>query len=200
MNLTTGGCPRRTSGVLTVNHQASQVIMVWSCLSTRYAAENHTTMNSWGWSSQRKTAEIMEDTRTISRNAQASQCHNCCALRTTDVHGEPSQSVSGVTRRLLIGSLQFWHYFLPQRCWFSICNRPKIYFISHRIVWQSGRPCWYLVVHICQQFECKKYVNAVCRSCLENILISQIRVKSIVLQKVSIPKWSIASWWPRQLR
>ena len=49
------------SGVLTVNRQASQVIMVQPCLPSRYAAENPTTRNSELSSTQRKTADKIKE-------------------------------------------------------------------------------------------------------------------------------------------
>ena len=42
MGLCMATCRRRTSGVLTVNRQSSQVIMVWPRLPPRFAFENHT--------------------------------------------------------------------------------------------------------------------------------------------------------------
>ena len=58
--MSTGQYPCRTSGAFTANRQASQAIMVRPCLSTQYAAEDHTTRNSGRQTSQTKTSSIME--------------------------------------------------------------------------------------------------------------------------------------------
>ena len=80
-----GQRPRVASGILTINCEASQFVTVRPCLPSWYAAKNDTTGSS-RMSSQRKTAQIMEE----QHRGQASHCRCWCTWQKAEVDGQPS--------------------------------------------------------------------------------------------------------------